>query len=212
MESTQCNIITVTFLTFAIFYWLETCHESRPHLTRGNYTKMWRLGGRILGAAFQPVCHNPFRVTSEAKKSVHHHIIGWQEVTEGHIKQDREEGLSEKQYLGRDMNKWRCEWFKNNLKFLEFGNCGKYARIESRKYALKWIIASAYSPVRAWTRSFLIFQLNWLLQSPCQKLIFQTKGTKWLMRWGRNHERKCQEFMPDGTFLCDVHRSRGENT
>lgn len=61
------------------------------------------------------------------------------------------------------------------------------------------------------TRSFLILQLNWLLQLPCQKPILRTTGTKWLMRWGGDHERKRQELMPDGTFLYDVHGSRRQN-
>ena len=37
-------------------------------------------------------------------------------------------------------------------------------------------------------------------------------GTKWLMRWRGDHERKHQEWMPDGTFPSVMFAGAGEGT
>lgn len=160
-------------IIFAIFYCLEACHRSCPHLTGGNYTNFVKLRRWDLGATFQCVCFNLFTVRFEAKNQST--IIfqsgrkQWRAMLDW---TDRKTSL-QRWYLGRGLNKWRKQWCENHLEFLEFlfrqrceqmkktvvqkqfgisrvWNNGKYARIGSREYALKW--TTAQPTLKWWPR------------------------------------------------------------
>lgn len=88
----------------------------------------------------------------------------------------------------------------------------KRTRFESRKYALKWTVASVYSPVTARTPGLLIFQLKGPSNGPArnpssrQGCSVASEVRRW---WGDGGEH--QEFiLMEPSSACDVAGSRGE--
>lgn len=145
------------------------------------------------------------------QESIHHHITKWQTAVEGHVRQGRHEDLSVEAVSGQRFEQMKkpVVWKQSGIsRVWEYGKniCGKYARLWSKEYALKWTLALKWWPRH---QNFSNLPVKLTAQSAVWETYLPGNGHQVANERERDHERKRQQLMPDGTSLSVMSQEQG---